>query len=149
MGETIGADAAIDHRRPFHSQLDSLGYRYVDYIAIFNDTDQHWNQVCDVVAPQGRITSIVENEGALAQDVLKQKSALFAWEFMFTRSMYKTDDMIEQHRLLDRVAEWIDAGKMRTTVKEVLSPINASNLREAHAVLERGKAIEKIVVEGF
>ena len=145
----LGADATIDHRRPFRSQLDALGYRYVDYIAIFNNTDQHWNQVCDVVAPQGRITSIVENEGALAQGVLKQKSAMFAWEFMFTRSMYKTDDMIEQHRLLNRVAEWIDAGKMRTTVKEVLSPINASNLRKAHAALERGQAIGKIVLEGF
>ena len=145
----LGADATIDHRRPFRSQLDALGHRYVDYVAIFNNTDQHWDQVCDVVVPQGRITSIVENEGALAQGILKQKSARFAWEFMFTRSMYKTDDMIEQHRLLNRVAEWIDAGKVRTTVKEVLSPINASHLRKAHAALERGQAIGKIVLEGF
>ena len=145
----LGADVTVDHRRPLRSQLEALGYRYVDYVAIFNNTDQHWNQVCDVVAPQGRITSIVENEGALAQGVLKQKSAMFVWEFMFTRSMYKTDDMIEQHRLLNRVTEWIDAGKVRTTVKEVLSPINASNLRKAHAALERGQAIGKIVLEDF
>ncbi len=145
----LGADATIDHRRSLRSQLDALGYQYVDYVAVFNNTDQHWNQVCDVVAPQGRITSIVENEGALAQGVLKQKSAMFAWEFMFTRSMYKTDDMIQQQRLLNRVAEWIDAGHIRTTVKEVLSPINASHLRHAHAVLERGQAIGKIVLQGF
>ncbi|MET0516319.1 MAG: zinc-binding alcohol dehydrogenase family protein [Nitrospiraceae bacterium] len=145
----LGADATIDHRLSLCSQLDALGYQYVDYVAVFNNTDQHWNQVCDVVAPQGRITSIVENEGALAQGVLKQKSAMFAWEFMFTRSMYKTDDMIQQQRLLNRVAEWIDAGHIRTTVKDVLSPINASHLRHAHAVLERGQAIGKIVLQGF
>jgi NADPH:quinone reductase-like Zn-dependent oxidoreductase len=80
---------------------------------------------------------------------MKTKSASFHWEFMFARSMHQTPDMIEQHKLLTWVAAEIDAGHIRTTVSQVLSPINAANLREAHRLVETGKAKGKIVVEGF
>ena len=43
----------------------------------------------------------------------------------------------------------IEAGKLRTTVTEVLRPINAHNLRHAHEIIESGKARGKIVLEGF
>jgi NADPH:quinone reductase len=68
---------------------------------------------------------------------------------MFTRSMYRTPDMIEQHHLLDRIADWIDAGKIRTTLNKRITPIDAANLRRAHATLEGGRAIGKIVLEGW
>ncbi|MGY8975882.1 MAG: zinc-binding dehydrogenase, partial [Alphaproteobacteria bacterium] len=53
------------------------------------------------------------------------------------------------HKLLSYVAKEIDAGRIRTTVSEVLSPINAANMREAHRLVETGKVKGKIVVEGF
>ena len=80
---------------------------------------------------------------------MKRKSASLHWEFMFARAMHKTPDMIEQHNLLTYVAAEIDAGRLRTTVSEVLSPINAANMREAHRLVETGRAKGKIVVEGF
>jgi NADPH2:quinone reductase len=63
--------------------------------------------------------------------------------------MFKTPDMIEQHKILERVAELIDQGILKTTLNEVISPINASNLREVHAKLESGSAIGKIVLSGW
>lgn len=57
--------------------------------------------------------------------------------------------MIEQHKLLTYVAGEIDAGRIRTTLTDVLSPINAQNIREAHRRIETGTARGKIVVEGF
>jgi NADPH:quinone reductase-like Zn-dependent oxidoreductase len=57
--------------------------------------------------------------------------------------------MIEQHKLLNRVAGLIDAGTLKTTVGEHFGTINAANLRRAHALLESGKAKGKIVLEGF
>lgn len=52
---------------------------------------------------------------------------------MFTRSIWKTKDMIEQHDLLNHMAKLVNAGKVRTTPNERLGTINASNLQKAHA----------------
>ncbi|MCQ5178152.1 zinc-binding dehydrogenase, partial [Faecalibacterium prausnitzii] len=77
------------------------------------------------------------------------KSLSLHWELMFTRSLYQTADMIEQHRLLERVSDLVDAGVLKTTLGEHFGTINAANLRRAHALLESGKAKGKIVLEGF
>ncbi|OME79645.1 zinc-binding dehydrogenase, partial [Paenibacillus lautus] len=77
------------------------------------------------------------------------KSVTFVWELMFTRPMFQTEDMIEQHKLLNEVADLIDRKIIKTTLNKRLSPINAENLRKAHSLLETGKSIGKIVVEDF
>ena len=68
---------------------------------------------------------------------------------MFTRSMFETADMAEQGKLLQRVAELVDAGTLRSTLGEHYGAINAANLKRAHALLESGKARGKLVLEGF
>jgi NADPH:quinone reductase-like Zn-dependent oxidoreductase len=68
---------------------------------------------------------------------------------MFTRSLFQTADMIKQHQLLNTVADLIDSNKIKTTLTEVLSPINAENLRNAHRKLESGTMIGKIILSGF
>ena len=68
---------------------------------------------------------------------------------MFTRSLFNTADMGEQAKLLDEVSRLIDSGEIRTTVTETLSPINAANLKKAHAMIESGKTKGKIVLKGF
>ncbi len=145
----LGADEVIDHRGDLAANLKAMGIESVDYILCCNDTDQHFPALARFIAPQGIICTIVENGRPLPVELLKSKSAAFAWEFMFARSMFQTADMIEQHRLLNRVAELIDAGTLRTTLKGVLGPINAATLKRAHAQLESGKAIGKLVLEGF
>jgi zinc-binding alcohol dehydrogenase family protein len=145
----LGADHALDHSRPLRPQVEALGLKFVDYIANFNDTDRYWEQMGDLVKPQGTICLIVGNRAPLAQEGVRGKSATVCWELMFTRPRFKTPDMIEQHRLLTRVAELIDSGGLRGTLREVLRPINAANLRTAHAKLEAGKMIGKLVVAGW
>ena len=142
----LGADHVINHREPLRPQIEALGLKFVDHIALFNDTDGHWDAATDLIRPQGKIVSIVENEKPLDQAQMKTKAATFAWEFMFARSMFQTPDMIEQHELLNYVAQEIDAGRLRTTLSDVLTPINAENLRNAHALLETGRARGKIVL---
>jgi NADPH2:quinone reductase len=144
-----GAQHTINHHEPFLPQLKAIGIAAVDYIFCLNQTQQHWTNMAEAIAPQGTICSIVETDSPLDLGPLKNKSAAFVWEFMFTRSMYETNDMIEQHRLLNRIAELIDAGELRTTVTERLEPINAANLRRAHEMVETGSTIGKIVLEHF
>lgn len=118
----------------------------MDYILCLNNTDQHWLAMTQAIAPQGRICSIVETTEAIDLGLLKSKSASFVWEFMFTRSMYQTDDMIEQQRLLNEIAALVDKGELVTTVNEIIQPINAENLRKAHAAVEQGSSIGKLVL---
>ena len=147
--KTMGADHVVDHRAPLRPQLEALGMKQVNYIACFNDLDQHWAAIGDLIAPQGAIVSIVGNRNPLPQDAVRAKSATLCWELMFTRPRFQTPDMIEQHRLLDRVADWLDAGRLHVTLRETLSPINAANLRAAHAKLESGTMIGKLVLKGW
>lgn len=147
--KSLGADLVIDHSKPFTAQLNAYDIDGVDYIFCLNNTDQHWASIADAIKPQGHICSIVELSGQVDLNLLKNKSVSFSWELMFTRSLFTTDDIIEQHHLLNRVSELIDQGKLITTLTEVLTPINASNLRNAHAKIETGKTIGKIVLENW
>ncbi|QDU80261.1 Zinc-type alcohol dehydrogenase-like protein [Polystyrenella longa] len=95
----------------------------------------------DLIRPQGHIVSIVENSEPLEQKEMKMKAASFSWECIFARSMYQTPDIIKQHHLLNRIVNWIDEGKVQGTAGDVMSLINAENLRTAHATLEAGRVI--------
>ena len=57
--------------------------------------------------------------------------------------------MDAQHRLLNALADLVDQGAIRSTVQAKLGPICAANLRKAHQLLESGKSVGKIVLEGF
>ena len=144
-----GANYTLDHHKAFAPQLKQLGFDDVDYIFCLNSTDKHWDDMVEGIAPQGKICSIVEMHGPVDLSALQSKSATFAWEFMFTRSSYQTPDMIEQHNLLNQLAQLIDESKIRSTLTEKLEPITAANLREAHKKVESGKTIGKIVLANF
>ena len=141
----LGADEVVDHRKDLASQVG----KPVDYIANFNDLDAHWAAMGQLIAPQGSMVAIVGNQKPLSMDAVRSKSATMCWELMFTRPRFKTPDMIEQHRLLSQVADWLDSGELRGTLKETLSPINAANLRKAHEKLESGTMIGKLVLRGW
>lgn len=144
-----GADHVVDYSEAMIEEMTQIGHREVDFIANFNNTDDYWSLMSELIRPQGKIVGIVGNTDPLDLNLLKNKSATFAWEFMFTRSMYQTADMADQGHLLDEVAALVDAGKLRTTLQQTLSPINAANLRQAHAQVESGRTIGKLVLEGW
>jgi NADPH:quinone reductase len=144
----LGADHSISHREDLVAQTRALGFAHVDHVAIFNDM-RHWAAAVELIRPQGGIVSIDDTDLPMPMAGMKTKAASLHWEFMFARAMHQTPDMVEQHLLLSFVADEVDAGRIRTTVSEVLSPINAANLRKAHAMIEAGSAKGKIVIEGF
>jgi len=146
----MGAQHVVDHRQQLAPQLKALGFDHVDGIANLADTDRYWTAMGELIAPQGRIGLIVEPKGPLPiGGPLKAKCVTLSWETMFGRSRFATPDMIEQHRLLERAAALIDAGELQNTHTETLGPINAANLRVAHAKLESGTTIGKITLAGW
>ena len=147
--EKLGADHVVDHRQPLGIGLRQLGFVAVDYIANFVDTDSYWDSMAEVIRPEGKIVSIVDNVHPIALNRLKGKSVTFAWESMFTKSMYETPAMGSQGKLLDEVALLVDNGNIQSTLTEVLEPINAANLREAHRRIESHKTVGKIALSGW
>jgi zinc-binding alcohol dehydrogenase family protein len=144
----LGAHDVLDHSQPLSEELKRIGLNHVTHVASLTNTQDHLDQLVEALKPQGKL-GLIDDPDALDVRKLKRKSLSLHWEFMYTRSMFETDDMIEQHNLLNRVAELIDAGVLKTTFGEHFGTINAENLRRAHALLESGKAKGKIVLEGF
>lgn len=146
----LGADHVVDHRQPLAAQLQALGFDAVDGALNLADTDRYWTELGELLAPQGHVGLIVEPAGALRiGDPYKAKCIGIHWEMMFARPRYRTADMDEQGRILSRVAALLDNGRLRGTLRDTLSPINAANLREAHRRLESGQTIGKLALTGW
>jgi zinc-binding alcohol dehydrogenase family protein len=146
--EALGAQHVVDHREPLPPQMAALGIA-PDYILCCSDTSQYFAAMAEMVRPQGRVCVLVDAAGPLDINLYKGKSAALVWESMFTRALFRTDDMVQQQHILERVARLVDDGALKTTLGRTLSPINAANLREAHARLESGRTIGKIVLNGW
>ena len=146
--EALGAHDVIDHSRPLLEGLRALGVPSVRYVASLTQTDSHYPQIVEALAPQGRL-GVIDDPDTLDAVPLKRKAVSLHWELMFTRSLFETPDMIRQHEILERVAALIDAGTLRTTTGEHFGRIDADNLRRAHALIESGRSRGKIVLEGF
>jgi zinc-binding alcohol dehydrogenase family protein len=145
---TMGAHHVIDHRKPLNEGLKAIGAGSADYVASLTASDQHLPAIAELIAPQGAV-ALIDDPAAFDIMPFKRKSVTVSWEFMFTRSMFETADMVAQHRILEEASALVDAGLLRTTMTRSEGPINAANLKKLHALLERGEAIGKAVLAGF
>ncbi|MDY0922692.1 zinc-binding alcohol dehydrogenase family protein [Leclercia sp. CFBP8987] len=143
-----GAHYVIDHSKPLSEALAAQGINEVTHVASLNHTEAHYAEIIKALAPQGKL-ALIDDPETLDARPLKAKSISLHWEFMFTRSMFETRDMIAQHQLLTRVAGLIDDQVITTTLGEHYGTITAENVQKAHAQLETGRAVGKIVLEGF
>ena len=148
--QELGVQHVIDHHQPFAPQLQALGLKAVQRVVSLTHTDHHFNQLVEVLAPQGAL-ALIDDPDPTAINVLalKRKSLSLHWELMFTRSLFQTDDMAAQGQLLARVAELVEAGRLRSTLQQVLGVINAANLRLAHQRIESQATIGKLVLAGW
>ncbi|MBY5718384.1 zinc-binding alcohol dehydrogenase family protein [Rhizobium leguminosarum] len=144
----LGAHHVVDHSRPIAPQVAALGIGAPGFIFSTTNTDSHIGDIVEAIAPQGRF-ALIDDPKTLDIVPFKRKAVSVHWELMFTRPLYGTPDMIEQHKLLNKISELVDGGKIRTTLSEIVGPINAVNLKTAHAMVESGRMKGKAVLAGF
>jgi NADPH:quinone reductase len=144
----LGAHHVVDHAGDLAAQVAASGAPPVAYVTSLTHTDQHFEAIAALVAPQGKV-ALIDDPEPIDVRLLKLKSVSLHWELMFTRSMFETPDMQAQHRLLNEVSTLVDAAVLKTTVAEHLGRITAANLIRAHALLESGRARGKVVLAGF
>ncbi|NHC05429.1 zinc-binding alcohol dehydrogenase family protein [Azonexus fungiphilus] len=144
----LGAHAVVDHGAPLAAGLRAAGYAEADYVVSLNQSEQHFAEVVELIAPQGKF-ALIDDPASLDIVPLKRKSVSVHWEFMFTRPLFATADLARQGELLAELARLVDDGRVRTTLAANLGRIDAANLRRAHALIESGKARGKLVLAGF
>lgn len=141
-----GADFVVDHK-DLISSVREAGFQHVDFILDFVDTNAYWDIMAELIKPQGHIASITGSAEPVVLNKLKGKSVSFSWELMYTRSMFQTEDMIEQHHILNKIADLLDDGVLKTTLKETYKGLSVESLKKAHQLLESGKTIGKIAIK--
>ena len=145
----LGAQHVVDHARPLAAQVSAIaGLPPVRWIFSTHTSRDSWAELARIVAPQGRI-GLIDDPEPLDLRLVKFKSVSIHWEAMFTRPMFATADMIRQHEILCEIAGLVDAGQLRATATQAYGAIRADNLRRAHAAIEAGRVVGKIVLEGF
>lgn len=144
----VGAHHVVDHTQPLASQAKALGVGPVRYVFSTHTDARAWAEIAKLIAPQGRF-GLIDDPEPLDLRLVKFKSVSIHWEAMFTRPMFRTDDMARQHEILDEVASLVDAGMLRATAAQDFGPMNAEAMRLAHAAVEAGGTIGKIVLGGF
>ncbi len=145
--QKMGADHVINHHESLVDQINNLGLE-PHYVASLNGTVEHFPGIVELIKPRGHI-AIIDDPGSAEIGSFKFKALSFSWEFMFTRSMFQTEDMEKQHELLNRVSELIDDGTLISTVTGKLGKLSVETLKAAHVQQESGRVIGKNVLEGF
>ena len=146
--EGLGAHHVIDHHKPLDEELARIGAGTVNYVASLASSDRNLPLFPKIIAPQGSL-ALIDDVKSLDIVGLRQKSISVAWEGVFTRSIYETEDMIEQHHSLNEISRLVDAGVLRTTLSSEAGPIDAAHMKAVHRLVEGGKTIGKIVLAGF
>jgi zinc-binding alcohol dehydrogenase family protein len=145
---SLGAHHVVDHSGDVEVELSRLRVPPVAKVAILSQTARNLAPAAAALAPQGRIALIDDPPmDAAAQGILKRKSASLHWEFMFTRSLFATDDMARQGAILERLAALVDGGHIRTTLTRNGGILTPETLRAAHLAVEAGQSIGKVCLE--
>ena len=143
-----GAHHVVNHRQPMAPQIEALGIGAPGFVFSTNHTGSHFDDIVELIAPQGRF-GLIDDPDGLNIMPFKKKAVSTHWELMFTRSLFNTPDIAKQSQLLNEVANLVDAGHIRSTATEVAGKIDAATLCKAHAQIESGSTRGKIVLEGF
>ena len=147
--QKLGADFNVDHHQDLVSQVQSLGFKEVDYILNLNNLDAHWHEIATLIKPDGQITATTENHRLIDLQQLTKKRATFSWEWMYSKSYYQTTDMVSQHTILDHISQLYNQQKLAPIATETYSPINAETMRKAHTDVESGRMVGKVTLVGW
>ena len=140
-----GAHGVINHREDWAPQLAALGIEHVTHVAGLNNSAGYVPQIAAVLRPEGQF-ALIDDPVGLDIGPFKSKSISIHWELMFTRPMFATRTIARQHDLLRRAAQLVDQGRLKHTMTRRIDGLNAAGLIEAHALVEAGDMMGKVVV---
>jgi zinc-binding alcohol dehydrogenase family protein len=142
---SLGAHHVIDHTGDLRDEITALGPQPVTHVAALNRTDRHWPAIAEIIAPYGKI-GVITNHTVLDAVPLRAKSASLHWEDIVTRVAGGGEGLSGHHAILNEIAALVDADVLRSTLALELGPLSPATLAEAHALVENGRMIGKVVL---
>jgi NADPH2:quinone reductase len=146
--KSLGADHVSDQAQPLGPQVAGLGLAQPGFVCSKTRTDRHFDDIAELIAQQGRFC-LLDDPDLSDFRKLERKSVSLHGELMFTRSLFEPSDIANQPAILLEISAMVDHGRFPTTLFEHFGPVNAANLRRAHALIESGQSRGKIVLKGF
>ncbi len=144
--KNLGADVILNHRNSLYEELKTAGTDSVDAIFCTTQMEKHWKVMSECIRPQGHIVLIDDPAESPDISVFKLKSVTISWELMYTRSIFQTEDMHEQGKLLSTVARLLDEGTLVTTRQKTFTGLTPENIQAMHIKQESGTMIGKQVL---
>ena len=142
----LGANTILNHRNSLGEELKGAEVDSVDTIFCTTHMETHWKAMAECIRPQGHIVLIDDPVKPLDITLFKAKSVSISWEFMYTRSMFGTEDMCEQGKLLSTVAGLLNDGTLTTTRQKTVTGLTPENIQAMHIKQESGTMMGKQVL---
>ncbi|MCE5089984.1 zinc-binding alcohol dehydrogenase family protein [Staphylococcus devriesei] len=142
----MGADIVLNHKEDLKQQFEAHNLEGVDYVFCTFNTDMYYDTMIELVKPRGHIATIVAFQEAQDLNALKSKSISFTHEFMFTRPLHQTRDMVKHHEYLKDISEKVEQGIYQPTTTKIVNGLTPESLFEAHQLLESNTMIGKLVI---
>lgn len=146
---SLGARHVLDHGVDLQLAARALHLAAFDYILCCAEPSAYFTAMCELLAPEGSICALVDAASPLPMNALKRKSGRFVWEFMFTRVLFPKAQGPGPATVLSRLAALVDQGALVSPLQRHLGTLSAASLREAHALLESGRMVGKLALDGF
>jgi len=96
-------------------------------------------------APFGKVCSIVQGQANMYGTDFMSKSMSFIWCVLGTKP-YHHVDIVSHHHILEELARLIDSGQIKCHLGTKLE-LTLDGLKEAHNIIQSGKAKGKVVLE--
>ena len=140
----MGATHVINHRKELQPQIKDLNLDVpIKYVFITHTTPMYLGPATEIVAPFGKITSIVQTKDFSQYGTpMMAKSLTFVWTLLGTKPWYGVD--VESHgEILSELRSLLESGKVKCHHTQTLA-LDVQGLRKAHEVIEGGGSIGKV-----
>lgn len=142
--KSLGADLVINHKNELKDELQKLNINEVDVVFGTTHSSEYIPKLNEIIKPFGNFV-LIDDPKELNIAHFKQKSITTTWEFMFSKTMFNYHPE-EQGILLNEISLLVEAGTIKSTMREEMQGLTPENLKNAHETLESSKSFGKIVL---
>ncbi|KAI1481284.1 GroES-like protein [Daldinia eschscholtzii] len=148
FSKRMGATHVVNHRKDIVQQIKDLDLPAdipLKYAYITGRTEQYLFPIADILAPFGKVGSIVQANFDMYGSQMMSKSLTFVWCWVGTGPYhyYYNDKQEKHHEWYEELAKLLDKGVIKCHLNERLRA-TAEGIRQAHRRLEAGNAVGKI-----
>lgn len=140
----MGTDLVVDHSQDVTAQLEAAGIEQVDMVFSTAGTAGNLSWIARLLRPFGHL-SAVDIAPPFDASPIVSKSISLHTEMVFAK-VINSFAPASQSKILAEIASRVVSGELRPIISTRLDGLTAQTMKTAHAKLETGRTIGKIVI---